>query len=155
MLCLFKEYMKLEPAEVQLYDGLIALPWSFKIFYGFLSDNILIFKSKRRGHILLNCACCIVAILSLIVFGSTMGKYFTIGCLFISQINMAYNDTVTDALTVQAAKKGIKDGCENLNSLSYLMQGFGAIMGAIISLIFSSTSKHVNPFACFSVYVGL
>jgi hypothetical protein len=33
---------------------------------------------------------------------------------------MAYNDTVTDALTCQAAKKGVKDGNENLNSLSYL-----------------------------------
>jgi len=33
---------------------------------------------------------------------------------------MAYCDTVTDALTVQATKKGVKNGSENLNGVSYL-----------------------------------
>ena len=45
---------------------------------------------------------------------------------------MAYSDTVTDALTVQAANKGVKNGSENLNSVSYLVQGFGAICGALM-----------------------
>jgi len=46
---------------------------------------------------------------------------------------MAYSDTVTDALTVQAANKGIKNGNENLNSISYLIQGVGAITGALMA----------------------
>lgn len=86
-----------------------------------MADNILIFNSKRRGHVLMNCTCCVSSILMMMIFGSTFGKYFTTLCIFISQINMAYNDTVTDAMTVQAAKLGVENGCENLNSLSYLM----------------------------------
>ena len=34
---------------------------------------------------------------------------------------MAYNDTVTDGMTVQAAKFDVKDGCEWLNGLCYML----------------------------------
>jgi hypothetical protein len=44
---------------------------------------------------------------------------------------MAWNDTVTDALTVQVSKNCLDDVSENLNSISIIMQGFGAISGAI------------------------
>ncbi len=36
-------------------------------------------------------------------FGRKFGKYFITCCVFVSQLNMAYGDTVTDALTIQAA----------------------------------------------------
>lgn len=58
---------------------------------------------------------------AIIIFGMHFGKYFVASCVFVSQINMAYSDTVTDALTVQAANKGVKNGSENLNSISYLV----------------------------------
>ena len=113
--------------------GLIAIPWSFKIFYGFSSDNIKVFGSKRKGHLLVCAACCILSMAAIIIFGMHFGKYFVAACVFISQINMAYSDTVTDALTVQAANKGVKNGGENLNSISYLVQGVGAITGALMA----------------------
>ena len=119
LLTLYKDTMKLQPAEVQFFMGLIAIPWSLKIIYGFMSDNIKVFDSKRKGHIMMNCLCCITSIGCIIAFGSSMGKYLITFCIFVSQVNMAYNDTVTDALTVQATKFGVKDGNENLNSLSY------------------------------------
>ena len=37
-------------------------------------------------------------------FGIKYGKYLVVICIFISQITMAWNDTVTDALTVQVSK---------------------------------------------------
>ena len=46
---------------------------------------------------------------------------------------MAYNDTVTDALTVQASKFDVPDAAEWLNSLCYAMQGVGAIIGALVA----------------------
>lgn len=100
--------------------GVIALPTSFKIVYGFLSDNFSVLNSKRRGHIIMNAFCCIFAMTFLIIFGTRLGKYCVTGCLFISMMNMSYNDTVTDALTVQACSKGIKNGGVNLNSISFM-----------------------------------
>jgi len=66
---------------------------------------------------------------------------------------MAYNDTLTDALTVQAAKFGVKDGNENLNSLSYFMQGLGAISGALMAM--KANDFNFNPYRTFGVYLVL
>lgn len=67
---------------------------------------------------------------------------------------MAYCDTVTDALTVQASKIGVEDGNENLNSFSYLMQATGAISGALMAMMVSNTDK-IGPFQCFGIYLVL
>lgn len=154
LLNLYKDIMKLEPAEVQAYMGIIAIPWSFKIVYGFMSDNLTVFNSKRRGHILLNCSCCILSMSAIMAFGMQFGKYFVTFMIFVSQINMAYNDTVTDALTCQASKLGVEDGTENLNTLSYLLQGIGAIAGAMMAE-YVTDHKDIGPFQCFGVYLIL
>ena len=82
----------------------------------------------------MNAGCCIVTMCSLIIFNN-LGKYFITFCLIISQLNMAYNDTVTEALTVQASNKGVINASESLNTISYYFQTLGAICGALIVLI--------------------
>lgn len=154
LLNLYKDVLHLEPAEVTVYMGLIALPWSFKIFYGFTSDNIRIFGSKRRNHILLNTVLCSVSMVGIMLFGLEFGKYFVTICVLISQYTMAYNDTVTDALTVQASKFDIADCCEWLNGMCYAMQGFGAIIGALMAVLVQR-APYIGPFHCFGIYLGL
>ena len=67
---------------------------------------------------------------------------------------MAYNDTVTDALTVQATKFEVPDGCEWLNGLCYALQGIGAIFGALMA-IFVQRRPYIGPFHCFGIYLAL
>lgn len=67
---------------------------------------------------------------------------------------MAYNDTVTDALTVQASKFDVPDGCEWLNGLCYMMQGIGAIAGALMAGFVQKTA-YLGPFECFGIYMAL
>lgn len=40
-------------------------------------------------------------------------------------MTMAYNDTVTDSLTVQATKIGHEDFSERVNSLAYILGATG------------------------------
>ena len=112
--------MKLEADGVQFCMGIIAMPWIFKVVYGFLSDNVDVFESRRRGHLLMNSVCCILAIGGGMTFGMYSGEYFATFCATLSQMNMAYSATVTEALMVQASAKGVKNGSENLNGLAYL-----------------------------------
>jgi hypothetical protein len=81
----------------------------------------------------------------LMTFGLEFGKYFITFCIFVSQINMAYNDTVTDAMTVQASKSGVEDANENLNSICYMLQALGAINGAMMAGMVSKTDL-IGPF---------
>lgn len=80
--------------------GMNAIPWSFKILYGFISDNFLIFGTRRKGHILLNISIAICTMLGIMFAGEARGKYFVTACVTLCQLTMAYNDTVTDGLTV-------------------------------------------------------
>ena len=121
LLNLYKKELKLEPAEVTMFMGIVAMPWSLKIIYGFIGDNVRIFGSKRKGHIMMNTLLCSIAMISLMTYGVQFGKYFVTFCVFVSQINMAYNDTITDALTVAASKSDVDDANENLNSICYLL----------------------------------
>jgi hypothetical protein len=83
--------------------GFISIPFALKIIYGFTSDNIKILGSKRRGHLLVNSFSSMFMMILILGFGRKFGKYFITCCVFVSQLNMAYGDTVTDALTIQAA----------------------------------------------------
>jgi hypothetical protein len=100
LLSLYKNTLDLEPEEVQAFMGIICLPMSFRIIYGFMSDNVQVLGSRRKGHIIMNCICCITSMTALITMGTYFGKYFVTACVMISMMNIAYCDTVTDALTV-------------------------------------------------------
>ena len=47
---LFKDHYGLDPGYVQVLNSFTMLPWSFKIFYGLISDNFPIYGSKRRSY---------------------------------------------------------------------------------------------------------
>lgn len=83
LLSLFKDYLHLEPSEVQMLQGIVAFPWSLKLIYGFTADNVKIFGSKRRGHLLMNTSICTSSILMVILFGKYMDKFFIVAFLFI------------------------------------------------------------------------
>lgn len=156
LLSLFKDNLHLDPSEVQMLAGVVAFPWSLKLIYGFTCDNVPIMGSKRRIHLMLNCACCVCAILMIMAFGNLFGKYFTVFCVFITQVNMAYSDVVVDALTVLAAKsEDVDDAGDVLNSTCFLFQGIGAIVGACLSMLCSKQGEDVDPYACFGIYALL
>ena len=77
--------------------------------------------------------------LALVIFGR--GKYFVTACIFVSQLNMAYNDTVIDALMNQACNKGKEDGSQYLNANAFLYQAVGAISGAVIAMYYQDHSR--------------
>jgi predicted MFS family arabinose efflux permease len=112
--------------------GVISIPWSLKILYGFLCDNVKVLGSNRRGHIILNATCSMAAMLALMTLGHN--KYLATICIFISQVNMAYNDTAIDALMIEACEHG--HGSANLNANAFLYQAVGAISGGIIAMFY-------------------
>ena len=73
--------MKLEPAETTAFMGMNALPWSFKILYGFISDNFLIFGTRRKGHIIMNILMIIGTMIGVMFAGESLGKYFVTVCV--------------------------------------------------------------------------
>jgi hypothetical protein len=50
---LFKDYMKLDPGHMAELQSIIGFPWSIKLFYGMISDNIPIMGSKRKSYVVM------------------------------------------------------------------------------------------------------
>ena len=50
---LFKQYLKLDPGLMTGYTTLIGLPWSIKIIYGLISDNVPIAGTRRKSYIII------------------------------------------------------------------------------------------------------
>ena len=68
LLNIYNDVMGLELGEVEYLLAIVSLPWSFKIVYGFMSDNLKVFETKRKGHLILNITCCILAISLILIF---------------------------------------------------------------------------------------
>ena len=96
---LFKDTYQLEPSYTQYLAGIIMLPWSVKIIYGFLSDNVPIFGSRRRSYLYIGALIQITSMgaMSLDMFESAeMASVM----LFFSNIAIAMSDVVLDSLMV-------------------------------------------------------
>ena len=44
----FKAYLNQEPGDMAVYSSLIVLPWSLKIIWGLITDNVPICGLKRK-----------------------------------------------------------------------------------------------------------
>jgi hypothetical protein len=43
----------MDPGDMQIYISIIHLPWSFKILYGLISDNLPICGTRRKSYLVL------------------------------------------------------------------------------------------------------
>ena len=63
---LFKSYYNLDPGAVQSIQAFTFLPWSLKIFYGLISDNVPIAGSRRKSYLLIGA---VLQFLTMMVLG--------------------------------------------------------------------------------------
>jgi hypothetical protein len=59
----------LQPGEITLLLGIMALPWVAKIFLAIFSDNISCCGSRRKSYLIVNSTINIVSIIMLIIWG--------------------------------------------------------------------------------------
>ena len=62
-----------------------------------------------------------------------------------SQVNMAYCDTVTDALSIQASKHGIRDAHESLQTVEMISQAMGGVTGCLLAAAFQQNALFNRP----------
>ncbi|CDW84495.1 UNKNOWN [Stylonychia lemnae] len=127
---LFKQYLKIEPAESQILTSIIYLPWSLKVVYGLIADNIPVFGSKRRSYIAMNGFLEFIFLLPL-VSNLANDKYTITICLTLYAINVAFNDSIIDALMVMQARRDPIHGSEDLNSYTWIWLAIGGMVGSL------------------------
>ena len=96
---LYKDYLKIQPAEMQMLGSITSFPWCIKILYGLIADNVPICGSRRRVYICIN-ALMSFFFLILLVPSQMMNKYIIVTFLAIIQLNGAFINVIVEALMV-------------------------------------------------------
>lgn len=94
----------MEPAELQVYMAIISIPWSLKFLYQIMSEMFDQNMQVQKGYlIVVNSIINVISMMLVIGFGlkQQASKAFITIMIFISQINMAYCDSVTDMYLAQ------------------------------------------------------
>ena len=91
------------------------IPYSFKIVYGLIIDNMHIGRSRKKNFILIFNVSQFLALILLFLFPFTKGTAWMIGVLlFIINISIAFVDMVIDTIVIDQAKRDPANGAQNL-----------------------------------------
>ena len=103
----------LEPSRLQTLLATIQIPWSLKIFFGFISDNVAICGSKRKSYLVIGAILQIIAMLGMTIF-TYESVYLAAVCTFLTIMSIAFSDVIVDSLMIIQARKDPKEGSASL-----------------------------------------
>ena len=79
------------------YMSLVMLPWSVKILYGLISDNVPLFGTKRKSYVIIMGLVESISLLTIFVFNVKNG--FAVTCLLgCTSLCLAFINVVVDAI---------------------------------------------------------
>ena len=99
---LFKQYLSMDPGDMTLYMSIIHLPWSIKILYGLISDNIPIAGTRRKSYIVIMGMLQFLCLVTLAIYHE---KMTVVVLLTITAMAEAFINVVTDAIMCVQARK--------------------------------------------------
>jgi folate/biopterin transporter len=164
---LLKEDLHMGPAEMSATMGILALPWTIKPLYGFLSDGFPIFGYRRRSYLVL---AGMVGFLSYATLawgsGSDLGSdealnkvalTRTIISLLLSSASIALADVVADGIVVQKTRDAVNDGDDPAiaGGLQSLCWGSAAVGGLISAYFSGSLLETMSPRDVFGIASAL
>lgn len=101
---LFKSYNKMDPGDMTKYMSIVHLPWSIKLVYGLISDNVPILGSRRKAYIILMGFLQFVALI--VAFGLHKASNLGVAiCLSLAALSEAFVNTVSEAMMCIQARK--------------------------------------------------
>ena len=80
-------------------SSISGIPWSIKLVYGLLSDNVAMFGSKRRSYVVLMGLLQFISLLAVFLFELKDERIITF-MVFLASLSGAYLDVLVDALMV-------------------------------------------------------
>mmetsp|Transcript_19579 Transcript_19579/g.23989 ORF Transcript_19579/g.23989 Transcript_19579/m.23989 type:complete len:714 (-) Transcript_19579:150-2291(-) len=130
----FIEDRDASPAEVNILFTVMAVPWCFKVIYGFLSDCIPIKGLRRKPYFLIGW---VIFIASNLILAITQNPSTSL-CIFLVFTQSAgymLADVMTDALIVERSRYEPEETRGMMQSKAYFVRFMGSTLGSIIGSI--------------------
>ena len=99
----FKTTLDLDPSRMAQLQSFISLPWSVKLLYGLLSDNLPLCGSRRKSYVVLMGLLQFLSLWCVFAF-EVQNAMAVAGLLFVTSLTGAYLDVLVDALMVTQSR---------------------------------------------------
>lgn len=132
-------------------SSIAGFPWSIKLFYGLISDNVPIWGSKRKSYVVMMGALQFISLALIFVLEPQDPNLITF-LLFCSSLTGAYLDVIVDAMMVTYSRIDEEDGSEQLQSLSWISLGAGGIFGSLFGGFMTQSMHPKWGFLLYSLY---
>ena len=123
----------------------ITLPWSFKLIYGMISDNIRICGGRRRPYLCIFSLLFFVMLMLVFLLQPNDPVVVTF-LLMMAAWSLAFIMVVSEAIMVQESRKDPRFGSQDFVSLNYMSKGVGGSLGCIFG---GFMTQHYHPKWCF------
>ena len=139
----FIEDLSASPADVNVLFTVMAVPWCFKVLYGFLSDCIPIGGLRRKPYFMFGWVVYVGCnlILAVTPYPSIRMCIFLV---FLQTAGYMLADVMTDALIVERSQYEPLEQRGTMQSMGYIIRFFGSTVGATIgALVYNKDSWDV------------
>ena len=129
---LLKDELHLQPSELALLSSASSIPWLIKPIWGFLSDSVPLFGSRRRSYLVLAGG---VGAAGWLALSSTFVASPTTALLALlcTASSTAVSDVVVDSLVVERSRGAPASEAGALQSLCWGASAAGGICTALLS----------------------
>ena len=135
------------PAKMALYLSIVHFPWSFKILFGIITDNVPIVGKYRKPYLIIMGLLQFMALVFVFIDRVNMSPFFFTASLAIANYAEAVGNVVTDALICERVNKiEDKDSMSNsyvsardIFTLAQFAQALGAIIGGLIGTLIAQS----------------
>ncbi|HIK31030.1 MAG TPA: folate/biopterin family MFS transporter [Oscillatoriales cyanobacterium M59_W2019_021] len=141
-----KDDLGMTPAEVSAMLGIVALPWTIKPLFGFMSDGLPILGYRRRPYLILSG---ILGAASWIALGTVVATPWQATLtICLSSLSVAVSDVIVDSLVVERARK---ESASRVGSLQSLCWGVSAVGGLITAYLSGFLLEHFSTQTIFLI----
>jgi hypothetical protein len=135
----FVKDLEATAAQLNVLFTVMAVPWCFKVLYGFLSDCLPINGMRRKPYLIIGWMIYVVSNLMLALIGTPSVEQ-TVFFVFTMTSGYMLADVMTDSLIVERSAYEKKRGA--MQAKGYVLRFFGSTLGAIFgALMYNDNSS--------------
>ncbi|TMW65888.1 hypothetical protein Poli38472_003653 [Pythium oligandrum] len=129
----FKDDLNLQPAQSQALMTVIMFPWGIKPLYGIISDSLPLFQYHRKSYMIVCSMLSMIGFLVLAIPNVITTSFGAVSLLLVSSLGSSVIDVVIDARVVEMSRLDPKNGANDLQSVSWISQAIGGVVGSFLS----------------------
>lgn len=140
------------PAQLNIAGTMLALPWSFKVLYGLLSDCVPIMGKRRKPYFVIGWSAFVAMNLGLASLGEPSLNAL-IGMGFFSVCGYMLADVMCDAIIVERSKLEPEGRVGHMQSVGYVARYVGNVVGATLGTILYNEKEWHWGLSISSIYL--